>query len=174
MDQKDACYNNLMGVLILTGPPATGKNTIAAVYARRHERCAVIDVDLVRWMVLQPHKAPWEGEEGRKQQHLGVENACLLARNFLTHDFDVVILDVVSDETVRLYRRALPVTPLQVVLLLPSYEEIQRRNEQRPQRLTADEILTLYRGQESLKDYDHRVNNTALSPEQVAEHLAGL
>lgn len=55
-------------VLILTGPAGAGKNTVAHEFAKKREKCAVIDIDLVRWMVLQPHKAPWEGEEGMKQQ----------------------------------------------------------------------------------------------------------
>lgn len=70
-------------VLILTGPPAAGKNSTASIFAKELSRCAVIDVDVVRWMVVQPHKAPWDGDEGKAQQKLGVQNACALARNFI-------------------------------------------------------------------------------------------
>ncbi len=163
-----------MGVFILTGPPATGKNTIAAAFARRCERCAVIDVDLVRWMVIQPHRAPWDGVEGHAQHHLGIRNACLLAQNFLANDFTVVILDIVSDETIRLYRDALRDSVPQVVLLLPTYAEIRRRNALRPPRIAADEIRALYRDQEALDDYDQMIDNTSLSPDDVAERLAHL
>lgn len=72
-------------ILILTGPAGAGKNTIASLLTKQRTKCVVIDVDVVRWMVAQPHKAPWNGEEGVKQQELGVENACLLAKNFLQH-----------------------------------------------------------------------------------------
>lgn len=72
-----------MSVIILTGPPGAGKNTVAQIIAMGKNKCAVIDVDLVRWMILQPHKAPWEGNAGKNQQMLGVRNACLLAKNFL-------------------------------------------------------------------------------------------
>ena len=55
-------------------------------------------------MYVQPHKAPWDGEEGKSQQILGVENACLLAKNFIKNKIDVVILDVITDETANLYK----------------------------------------------------------------------
>jgi|SRR5208282_1440436 len=85
-------------VLILTGPAGGGKNSVASIYANARERCAVIDVDLIRWMVLKPHVAPWGGEDGRGQHRLGVRNACMLARNFIEEGYEVVILDVLSDE----------------------------------------------------------------------------
>lgn len=134
-----------MTIPILTGPPGAGKNAVAAAYARQQARCAVIDVDLVRWMVLQPHRAPWEGEEGRRQQHLGVQNACGLARRFREHDFRVVIHDVLSAETVALYRQELRDHEPKIISLLPSFEEIVRRNGLRPPQLTAEQIRTLYR-----------------------------
>ena len=39
-----------MGVVVLTGPAAAGKNTIANLLARKRDKGADIDVDLVRWM----------------------------------------------------------------------------------------------------------------------------
>lgn len=163
-----------MAVLILTGPPGAGKNTIATAYARQQARGAVIDVDLVRWMIVQPHKAPWEGEEGRWQQRLGVQNACWLARRFREHDFLVVIHDVLSEETARLYRQELHAHEPRIVLLLPSFEEIGRRNALRPPRLTAAQLHAQYQLQDLFTDYDYRIDNTALSSEEVAARLAGL
>lgn len=163
-----------MTVLILTGPPGAGKNTIAAAFAHRQERCAVIDVDVVRWMVLQPHKAPWEGEEGRRQQLLGVRNACGLARTFQAHAFPVVIHDVLSTETARLYREELRDHALRIVSLLPSFAEIVRRNALRSPRLTRGEIDALYQTQAAFADYDYQINTTNLAPEEVAARLAAL
>src|SRR3990167_6380131 len=96
-----------MKLLILTGPAGAGKNTIAELAAKKREKCAVIDVDTIRWFLRNPHKAPWEGEEGKTQQFLGVKNACTLAENFLKENCDVIILDVINDETAKLYRELL-------------------------------------------------------------------
>jgi len=59
--------------LLLTGGPAVGKSSTAGLLARSRPRAAVIDVDDVRQLVVSGGAAPWEGEEGRRQQHLGVE-----------------------------------------------------------------------------------------------------
>lgn len=93
-----------MSTLLLTGPPGAGKNTVAEVLARKRKLCAVIDVDIVRCMVLQPQHAPWDGEEGRRQVALGVRNTCMLANSFRAEGCDVVILDVIDDETFALYQ----------------------------------------------------------------------
>ena len=113
-----------MAIVILTGPAASGKNTVASILAKKRERCAVIDVDLVRWMYQQPHRAPWDGEEGKAQQGLGVENSIELAKNFVRNNIDVILLDVVIDETAKLYRERLP--EAKIIFLMPSRSEERR------------------------------------------------
>ena len=78
-----------MKIVILTGPAGAGKNTVAEIFAKKRERCAVVDVDVVRHMLVEPHKAPWAGDEGRVQQVLGVQNACALAKNFLQNNLEI-------------------------------------------------------------------------------------
>jgi len=163
-----------MRVLILTGPSGAGKNTVAAVLAKKLVRCAVIDVDLVRWMVLQPHKASWDGKEGQAQQKLGVQNACVLARNFISAGFDVVILDVLTDEMARIYKTELRESEPKIVLLLPTWDEIKRRNIIRGSRLTDDEVEMVYEWQKQLTVYDTKIDNTHLSAEELATRLADL
>jgi predicted kinase len=155
-------------VLLLTGPSGAGKNTVAAALAPRLGRCAVIDVDLVRWMVRQPHRAPWEGDEGRAQHLLGARNAGMLARSFLDAGYDVVLLDALTDEVAALYRAELSERGLWIVLLLPSFEEVLRRNRGRGPRLKEEEVVMLYEQHARLTDYDERVDSTSLSAEDVA------
>ncbi len=159
-------------VLVLTGPAGAGKNTVAHELAKKREKCAVVDIDLVRWMVLQPHKAPWEGEEGQKQVLLGVKNGLMLAKNFTDEGYDVVILDVISDEIAAIYKNKLEVLNPKIVLLLPSFEEIKKRNSSRPPRLTEGRIKYLYEMEEKLTLYDKKIDNTNLTPEEVAEELS--
>lgn len=160
-----------MSVIILTGPPGAGKNTIAQIIAKRRNQCAVIDVDLVRWMILRPHKAPWEGSEGKKQQMLGARNACLLAKNFLREAYEVIILDVLTTDTAKLYKKQLQKNNVKIILLLPTYEEIQRRNILRPPRLKEDEVNMLYDQQKGFTGYDEIVDNTNLSPEETTHRV---
>jgi chloramphenicol 3-O-phosphotransferase len=160
-----------MPVWILTGPPGVGKNTVATALARRRPRCAIVDVDLVRWMVVQPHHAPWDGPDGEAQQVLGVTNACQLTRTFVAADYDVALLDVLTDATARRYRAQLQDCAPQIVLLMASLEEVQRRNHERGLRLTPNELLMLYRQQHDLATYDIRIDTTDLPVDLTGAHI---
>ena len=161
-----------MYLYIITGPAGAGKNTIASAFAKHRDKCAVIDVDLVRWMIIQPHKASWDGEEGIKQQQLGVMNTCMLTRSFIKEGYDVIITDWISNETARLYKDELQEYNSKIILLLPTYEEILKRNKIRPPRLKSAEIKMTYDVQTQLTLYDKKIDNSRLTPEQVVEILA--
>jgi len=159
-------------MFILTGPPGAGKNTIAALYAGLVDRCAVIDVDMLRWIVVKPHVAPWGGEEGRKQHFLGVRNACAIAKNLAGEGFDVLILDVVSDEHADFYKSNLASTSPKIIRLMPSYEEVVKRNHTRVSAvLKPDEIDFLYQMQVKLRTFDHSIDNTQIPPAEIASRL---
>lgn len=160
-----------MRIQILTGPPGAGKNTISHLLAKKRRKCAVIDVDVVRWMVLQPHRPPWQEGEGQKQRILGVKNACLLARNFLEEGYDVAILDVIYNETIGYYRNHLKDLHPEIILLLPTLEETKWRNTQRPPRLDEKEIEMLYASQVELRGFDKKIDNTFIPAEEMAEML---
>lgn len=162
-------------ITILTGPAASGKNTIGHLYATQFcKRCAVIDVDLVRWMLRQPHAAPWDGDEGLRQHRLGVQNACLLAKSFVEAGCDVVILDVVWADLGELYRQALTNFPLRMIRLLPSWDESLIRLHGRSHTISDDEARWVYNQQMALQNFDYSLDNTTMSPEVVAAWLASL
>lgn len=125
-------------------------------------------------MFRKPHLTPWEGEAGRRQNVLGLEHACMLAKSFLTNDYDCIILDVLNDETADLYKEKLKEFDPQLIQLLPSFDEILRRNGTRPRRLTDDELQMVYDGQVQLNIYDNRIDNSNLSPEEVASQVLQL
>jgi broad-specificity NMP kinase len=160
-----------MSILILTGPAGSGKNTVAEILAKKRERVAIIDVDTVRQMLVQPHKAPWDGDAGHKQQILGVKNSCALVLNFAESGADVILLDVLSDETSILYKKLLETLLPSIVLLLPTFEEMIRRNATRHQFITDDEIEMLYKSQVNLTGFDQKIDTTLLSPEETAKKL---
>lgn len=161
-------------IIILTGPAGVGKSTIAKLVAEKRTRCAVIDVDMVRWMLLEPHAAPWDGEEGIHQQKLGVQNACTLAQQFLKDECYVLIHDVVTNDTLGMYRDILKEHKPHVVILLPTFAKIEERNKERPPRLKDEEIKLLYHWQKELLGYDSKIDNTLLSAEEVAEQINGI
>src|SRR5258708_34186174 len=120
-------------ITILTGPRGGGKNTIAHVYARQFcERCAVIDGDLIRGMLRQPHFAPWNGSQGLDQHRLGVVHACMLAKSFLAEGYEVVLLDVVWDDLGQLYRQELSGHYFRIVIFMVAWEEALQLFHDRP------------------------------------------
>lgn len=159
-------------MLILTGPTAAGKNTVAHILAQKRERCAVVDFDSVRKMFVEPHRPPWAGEEGRRQQMLAVEMASSLAAKFAQNGWEVVILDVLEDHTVSVYKDLLKQFSPAIVQLLPAYEILKDRFNKRGPVLTAEELDMVYKQQENFKFYDTRIDNTSLSPEETAGQLA--
>jgi hypothetical protein len=154
-------------MLILSGPTASGKNTVGDLLARRRERCAVVDFDLVRAMFVQPHAPPWLGEEGNMQQLLGVKLCCKLAEGFAENGWKVIILDVLSDKTARMYQRLLHQYNPKIVQLLPELDELNRRFCERGACLTNEEFAMVYEEQTSFANYDLRIDNTDVVPEEV-------
>ncbi len=161
-----------MSIIILTGPAASGKNTISKILAQKKERCAVIDVDTIRQMYVQPHKAPWDGEEGKVQQLLGVRNTCLLTKNYFQQNINVVILDVLTDETANLYKKNL--SEVKIILLMPAFAEAQKRFRERPPTITDEEFKMIYRWEENLTVFDEKIDNTALSAEETADKISAM
>jgi guanylate kinase len=158
-------------MLILSGPTASGKNTVGNLLAQQRERCAVVDFDLVRAMFVQPHAPPWLGEEGKVQQLLGVKQVCGLAEGFAENGWEVVILDVLSEETARIYRQFLSQYNPKIIQLLPAFTELTRRFCERGACLTEKEFAMVYKEQNRFTNYDFRIDNTDTVPEKVVETL---
>lgn len=119
-----------MSLIVLNGPTGTGKNTISDIVAQCRERCAVIDYDDLRNVFRKPHLTPWGGEAGRRQNVLGLEHACGLARKFVDNWYNCIFHEMLSDEPATLYK-GLPfeLDPM-LIHLLPKREAIvQRTNE---------------------------------------------
>jgi hypothetical protein len=161
-------------ITILAAPTAAGKNTIGHLYATQFcERCAVIDGDAVRWMLRQPHAAPWEAE-GLEQHRLGVKHVGMLARSFVGEGYEVVILDVLWADLAERYRTELQDFPVRIVRLLPTWEAALKRLHSRAPTISDDEARWVYEMQVALTDYDYSLDNSDLTPEQVAAWLAEL
>ncbi|WP_325035972.1 hypothetical protein [Kribbella sp.] len=161
-----------MAPLILTGGPAVGKSVTGRALAEGRPRCALLDVDDVRQLVVSGAAAPWDGAEGWKQQELGVTNACGMARNLLAAGIEVVIADVLTPETSALYRRELPACL--IVHLVVSFPEAQRRAATRQVWLTDAEFRMLHQADATNPPYaDRRLQVDTLSLQAQIATVAG-
>lgn len=161
-------------VLVLTGPAAVGKNTIAGNVAESVPKLAIVDVDVVRWMYFKPHFAPWGGHDGLRQQELGVRNACALARNFVEEGVPTLLLDVVTNRTAALYREYLAGLSPIIVLVLPDWSVVEERLLARPHTITFDEAKLVYEWQRDLNDFDYRIDNNDASAAEIAREVIQL
>ncbi|GAA1574237.1 MULTISPECIES: hypothetical protein [Kribbella] len=154
--------------LILTGGPAVGKSVTGRALAEGRATCAFVDVDDVRQLVVSGAAAPWNGAEGRKQQRIGVVNACGIARNFLAAGVEVVIADVLTPETSELYKQELP--DCLIVHLIVDLPEALRRAASRKVWLTDAEFRMLHAMDTANPPYaDHRLQvDTIDLPNQIA------
>ena len=184
-----------MGILILSGPSAAGKNTVATLLAKRVSHSVIVDVDMVRHMSTRADDMPnaafveitrsgllpavsashYKGDEWRP----GIHAVIALTRQFAADGFHVIIVEVLSDASVSYLREGLGEFGLAVVHLLPSRQAMWERfrgraNMQGFDCLTAEEVEAIYSHQRSFTGYDWLIDNTLLPAEQVAEQLLPL
>jgi dephospho-CoA kinase len=157
-----------MSIVVLTGGPGAGKSTIARAVAPLRRRCAVIEVDDVRQMLVQPHAAPWEDAEGLRQQKLGASNAARLAIGFADDGEDVVITDVVNNEIAALYRRSLSKQGVQIVHLRVSEALARDRAAGRHYSLTDEQMRALHSAQADFVDFDRQLDTSVISVSDAA------
>ena len=138
------------------------------------DRCAVIEVDDLRHMLVQPHVAPWDGAEGRRQQRLGVTNAALLAAAFAEDGADVVIADVVTTDTAALYRQAMVRGPLTVVHLTIAPGLAHERATGRHYSLTDEQFFALHTAQEQFREFDYQLDTSATSVPDAAASISSM
>ena len=166
-------------VLILTGPPAAGKSSVAEALAERYDRVAHVEVDTLRHFVTPTGYVP-PGRPGfERQQSLAIRNACALTRNFVEERFAVIIDDVVVTRVeLSLYLDALKPAgaPVHVVRLLPRLEVCLERNAGRREgRMNPERIETVYREMVAVNDLPGvTVDNSEMTAHQSADRLQAL
>jgi chloramphenicol 3-O-phosphotransferase len=167
-------------VLILTGPPASGKSSVARALAERYDRVAHIEVDTLRHFVTPTgYVAPWGPPEAwQRQQELATRNAGCLARNFLIERFAVIIDDVVVTRTeVEAFVAELKeaVQPVHYVRLLPSLAACQERNRGRSEgRMPAARVEQVWRAFAAAEPYGASIDSSELSLYATADRLQAL
>lgn len=128
--------------LLLTGGPGSGKTTTGRALAESAERCAFVDADDVRQLVVAGAAAPWDGAEGEWQRELGARNCAILADSFGAAGLECVTADVLTPRGLAIWREAVP--DVLVVRLILSADAALARLGGRHPFITDDELRWLH------------------------------
>ncbi|TDL32853.1 hypothetical protein E2R51_09295 [Jeotgalibacillus sp. S-D1] len=92
-DAKLTGENKKNLLYLVSGPVGVGKSTTSKELARRVEKCILIEGDFILHTFNYGSEASWED-----RVRLSWENILLITRNYIQHDYNVVIDFVVEDE----------------------------------------------------------------------------
>jgi hypothetical protein len=121
-------------VLAITGPAGAGKSTIGEKVAKQFKRCVNIDADHVKHMIVSGFyvsEGSPENPEGWGFGEWGLvgDSIGLLTRNFLNHDYDVIINGYIDEPAWAAIEQH--VTINHKVLLLPHIDTVVERDAAR-------------------------------------------
>lgn len=170
-------------VILLSGPPGSGKSAVAEAICERFDRMLHIEVDTLRHWVKAGYRHPWAGDaQAAEQRLLATRNASAIARESVAVRYAAVIDDTITPPDVAVYRDALEGVPCYVhlVTLLPSLEVCLARGAGRassvPERVRAlHEELTRATSNGSLPGYvldSSHDSNAALTADRALDAIA--
>ncbi len=166
-------------VLILTGPPGSGKSSVAEALADRYDRVAHVQVDLLRRFITPTGYIAPDHPGFERQQALATRNACALAENFLAERIAVIIDDVVIwPEDLERYVKGLTTAggPLHFIRLVPSIETCQERNRGRTaDRVKPERVAKLHADFLAAGSFaGSTIDNSTLTEQRTADRLQEL
>lgn len=160
-----------MQLVIISGPPGAGKSAAADALCQRYDRMLHVDVAVLRNFLRMGSRRPWDDSpEGRQQRELFIGCATDMARRFLDAGYGVVIDDVVTEDELVVYRRALAgrPEPVHFVVLLPSLDRLLVHEPRHADRVRSlHERFAAWKGVAVIDPAD-------LAPELVADRVMAL
>ncbi len=153
--------------LLLTGPPGAGASSVATALAGMRQLCAMVEVDGVRALIRSGAVPPWRPGAGEGQHRLAAVQACLLASSFVAAGVEVVLVDVVREPVVAVYRTS-AARPFVVALRAP-LELSRARARATGSGLTDPELAALHAEHDLVRDVDAEVDAAVALPDVVAE-----
>lgn len=130
------------GVVLIVGIPGAGKTTVAQRLARRFERSACIEGDLVQHTftvagVVGPGEQP--ADESDRQLRLRWTNCACLATNFWRAGFTAVVEHAASRRSwIDTFLAETAPAPLSLIVLAPDLATALQRDRDRPTKQVAD------------------------------------
>lgn len=134
-------------VLIVTGPPGSGKTSVALAICERFDRMVHVPVDELRHWVRAGYRHPWANDaQAAEQLRMASDAAVALARNAVGYRYSVIVDDVIVGADAEAYRAGLAGldADVQFVTLLPSLEASLERDATRGAASIPDRVRALH------------------------------
>jgi hypothetical protein len=95
-------------VLLLSGPPSSGKTTVSKLLSECYDRVDHVDVNTLWRFLAAGRFEPWSAEpESAHQQNQAVRQTAYLAHDSVSKSVGVIIEDVITPELLTTYVEAL-------------------------------------------------------------------
>jgi len=161
-------------LIILTGPAGAGKSTVGEKLAYSFPRSVNFSLDDLRHFVKGGYVHPWDDTDEEGQSTLATDVAMDMIGKYLAKNFVVIIDDQVDDEHVRQYADRFGKT--YAFRLLPSLEELRRRDAGRPEHKQLGEYAAeMHRDHaEKRSELIQTIDSTDQTPEETADEIKSL
>jgi adenylate kinase family enzyme len=118
-------------LIIFSGPPGSGKSTIAKLLASKFDKSVNFSIDTVRYFVKAGNFAPWDtSTEAKKQHRLNDKIANQIIKEYLNNQYIVIVDGIYNDKDLVAFRKQFQ--DVFGFMLLPSLKVTLHRDSKRP------------------------------------------
>lgn len=158
-------------IVVLSGPPGSGKSTVGRVLAQRWPRAVHLHTDdFYRWIV-SGYVPPWL-PEAREQNAVAMEAMAQVAERFAEGGYAVVVDGIVGPWFLEPWRER--GTPVSYIVLRPSLEAADHRARTRRDHPLQDlsVVARMHQAFEDLGAWEpHAIDSTDLTVEDTAREV---
>ena len=142
MTSEDPKSDDVGSVLLLTGPPGSGKTSVADIVASRFDRSVHVEAD--RFFVVGGYVDPWD-PEAHEQNSVVMEIASEVARRYAEAGYFTILEGIFIPgwfyESTRERLRSAPLEVASAILRPPLATTVARARPRTPPKRLGDEIL---------------------------------
>ena len=162
-------------IVIIRGAPATGKTTLAEkIIEYMNGKKALISYDEFLWVMTAHH------DRDKEDYRISMKNYLSTIRRYMEHNYLIVTENCFDRVEEKSYEKLVSLAEKQEydilkILLTCSFDEIRKRNNERPTTVEYDNLKHSYNSvYDERKDNEHRIDTTNISSKDVFEKVKRL